>query len=153
MRLSRQKFSGRITYQETFDMKRLLATLACLVLLATMIFVPDASAQERRRRSRFGRKARTAAIIGGGALAGGLIGGKKGAAIGGGGAGLYAFNRKAARRRFKGRTRTIGTVASGTALGAGVGGAVGGKRAAIGGAVAGAAGSALYRRSQRRRRY
>jgi hypothetical protein len=118
-------------------------------MLATTL-IPDTLGQDRRR-SRFGRKARTAAIIGGGAVAGALIGGKKGAAIGAGGAGLYAFNRKAARRHFKGRTRTIGTVASGTALGAGVGGAVGGKRAAGVGALAGAGGSYLYRRSQRRR--
>jgi hypothetical protein len=119
-----------------------------MFLLATL--VPETLAQDRRR-SRFGRKARTAAIIAGGAGAGALIGGKKGAAIGAGGAGLYAFNRRAARRHFKGRTRTIGTVASGTALGAGVGSAVGGKKATVVGALAGAGGSALYRRSQRRR--
>lgn len=130
-------------------MKKVLVSLLCLIMLATTL-IPDTLGQDRRR-SRFGRKARTAAIIGGGAVAGALIGGKKGAAIGAGGAGLYAFNRKAARRHFKGRTRTIGTVASGTALGAGVGGAVGGKRAAGVGALAGAGGSYLYRRSQRRR--
>jgi hypothetical protein len=134
-------------------MKRIIASLFCLILLLTAI-VPDTFGQDRRRRhSRFGRKARTAAIIGGGAVAGALIGGKKGAAIGAGGAGLYAFNRRAARRHFRGRTRTIGTVLSGTALGAGVGGAVGGKRAAAVGALAGAGGSYIYRRSQRRRRY
>jgi hypothetical protein len=89
--------------------------------------------------------------VAGGAGAGALIGGKKGAAIGAGGAGLYAFNRKAARRHFKGKTRTAGTVLSGTALGAGVGAAVGhGKGAAIG-AGAGALGSYVYRRKQRRR--
>lgn len=132
-------------------MKRVFAALICLMILLTAI-VPETMGQDRRRRSRFGRKARTAAIIGGGALAGGLIGGKKGAAIGAGGAGLYAFNRRAARRHFKGRTRTIGTVASGTALGAGVGGVVGGKRAAVVGAAAGAGGGYLYRRSQRRTR-
>jgi hypothetical protein len=133
-------------------MKRIVLLLLCFVVFAATLIPFEASAQ--RRRSRFGRKARTAAIIAGGAAVGAIAGGKKGAAIGAGGAGLYAFNRRAARRNFKGRTRTIGTVASGTALGAGVGGAVGGKRAAAIGALAGAGGSALYRRSQRRtRRY
>jgi hypothetical protein len=115
----------------------------------------DTSAQDRRRRSRFGRKARTAAMIGGGALVGGLIGGKKGAAIGAGGAGTYAFNRRAARRHFNPRTRTIGATASGAALGAGVGGAVGHGRGAAAGAVVGGTGGYLYRRSKRRlpRRY
>jgi len=37
---------------------------------------------------------------GAGAIIGGIIGGKKGAAIGAGGAGLYAFNRRAARSHF-----------------------------------------------------
>jgi hypothetical protein len=133
-------------------LKRIAASLFCLTLLLTAI-VPETFGQDRTRRSRFGRKARTVAIIGGGAAAGALLGGKKGAAIGAGGAGLYAFNRRAARRHFKGRTRTIGTVASGTALGAGVGGVVGGKRAAVAGALLGAGGSYIYRRSQRRRRY
>jgi hypothetical protein len=142
----------KIKPEESEIMKRLAASLFCLILLITAI-VPETFGQDRRRRSRFGRKARTVAIIGGGTLAGALLGGKKGAAIGAGSAGLYAFNRRAARRHFKGRTRTIGTVASGTALGAGVGGAVGGKRAAAAGALLGAGGSYIYRRSQRRRRY
>lgn len=134
-------------------MKRIAAALICMVFLFVSI-VPEVYGQDRRRRSRFGRKARTAAMIGGGALVGGLIGGKKGAAIGAGGAGLYAFNRRAARRNFKGRTRTIGSLASGAALGAGVGGAVGGKRAAVAGAAIGGTGGYLYRRSRRsRRRY
>ena len=133
-------------------MRRLLTALMCLMLLATVL-LPELSAQERRRRSRFGRKARTAAIIAGGAGVGALAGGKKGAAIGAGGAGLYAFNRRAARRNFKGRTRTIGSTASGAALGAGVGGAVGGKRAAVAGAAAGAGGGYLIRRRRAGRRY
>ena len=135
-------------------MKKFFACLICMMLLATTI-VPDVFGQTRRKRSRFGRKARTAAIIAGGAGVGALVGGKKGAAIGAGGAGVYAFNRRAARRNFKGRTRTIGSVASGTALGAGVGGAVGGKRAAAAGAIVGGTGGYLYRRSKRRlpRRY
>jgi hypothetical protein len=135
-------------------MRKIFASLMCLfVLMAALSF--DASAQDRRHRSRFGRKARTAAMIGGGAVVGGLIGGKKGAAIGAGGAGTYAFNRKAARRHFKGRTRTIGATASGTALGAGVGGAVGHKRGAAAGAIVGGTGGYLYRRSKHRlpRRY
>lgn len=133
-------------------MKRIVLLLLCFVVFAATL-APLASGQDRRRRSRFGRKARTAAMVLGGAAVGGLVGGKKGAAIGAGGAGLYAFNRRAARRHFKGRTRTIGTVASGAALGAGVGGAVGGRRAAAAGALAGGAGGYVYRRSQRRSLY
>nr|MBA2340004.1 hypothetical protein [Pyrinomonadaceae bacterium] len=68
----------------------------------------------------------------------------------GGGGALYAMNRGASRRRYSRRTRTIGTVAGGTALGAGVGGAVGGRRAAAIGAAAGAGGSYLYTRRNRR---
>src|SRR5919199_3029976 len=99
-------------------MKRLTVTLLSLLMIIALA-APATFGQERRHRSKFGRKARTAAIIGGGAAAGGLIGGKKGAAIGAGGAGLYAFNRKAARRHFSPRTRTIGATASGAALGSG----------------------------------
>jgi hypothetical protein len=135
-------------------MRKVLALVVTLVFLVTTLSI-GADAQTRRRRSKFGRKARTAAIIGGGALVGGLIGGKKGAAIGAGGAGTYAFNRKAARRHFKGRTRTIGSTASGAALGAGVGGALGHKRGAAAGAIAGGTGGYLYRRTKHRlpRRY
>jgi hypothetical protein len=134
--------------------KRLLAFVIILSLLVLGGSIVSANSQTRRRhRSKFGRKARTAAIIAGGAGVGALAGGKKGAAIGAGGAGIYAFNRKAAKRHFKGKTRTAGTVLSGTALGAGVGAAVGhGKGAAIG-AGAGALGSYVYRRKQRRHRY
>src|ERR687889_1087526 len=116
-------------------MRKVSVSLLCLLFLVTSLAL-DASAQDRRKRSRFGRKARTAAIIAGGAAVGGLVGGKKGAAIGAGGAGTYAFNRKAARRHFQPRTRTVGATASGAALGAGVGGAVGGKRSAAAGAGA-----------------
>jgi hypothetical protein len=134
-------------------MRRLSVALVCLIFMFVAI-VPELAAQERRRRSRFGRKARTAAIIAGGAGIGALAGGKKGAAIGAGGAGLYAFNRRAARRNFRGRTRTVGSALSGAALGAGVGGAVGGKRAAAVGAAAGAGGGYAVRRNYRRtRRY
>jgi hypothetical protein len=138
--------------QGGFSMKRLLAFIIIWSLLVLTGSIVSANSQTRHRhRSKFGRKARTAAIIAGGAGVGALAGGKKGAAIGAGGAGLYAFNRKAARRHFKGKTRTAGTVLSGTALGAGVGAAVGhGKGAAIG-AGAGALGSYVYRRKQRRR--
>ena len=131
-------------------MKTFFSVVLCLFLLAECALIGEA--QRRRHKSKFGRKARTVAIIAGGAGVGALAGGKKGAAIGAGGAGLYAFNRKAARRHFKGRTRTIGTVASGTALGAGVGGVVGGKRAAAIGAAAGAGGSYLYSRHRKHRR-
>ena len=135
-------------------MRRVFAFVVCLLFLLTTLSV-GADAQTRRHRSRFGRKSRTAAMIGGGALVGGLIGGKKGAAIGAGGAGTYAFNRKAARRHFSGRTRTIGATASGAALGAGVGGAVGHKRGAAAGAIVGGTGGYLYRRTKHRlpRRY
>ena len=132
-------------------MKRIFAGLLCLAFLLTVL-VFDTSAQDRRRRSRFGRKARTAAIIAGGAGVGALVGGRKGAAIGAGGAGLYAFNRRAARRNFRGRTRTAGSALSGAALGAGVGGAVGGKRAAVAGAALGAGGGYAVRRKYRNRR-
>ena len=136
-------------------MKRLLALILVLSLLVITGTIVSANSQTRRhRRSKFGRKARTAAIIAGGAGAGALVAGKKGAAIGAGGAGLYAFNRRAAKRHFRGKTRTAGTVLSGTALGAGVGAAAGGKRAAAIGAGAGAAGSYLYtRRRHYHRRY
>lgn len=132
-------------------MKRLLALILVLTLLVITGTIVSAEGQTRRKRSKFGRKARTAAIIAGGVGVGALAGGKKGAAIGGGAAGLYAFNRRAARRHFKGRTRTIGTVASGTAVGAGVGAVAGGKRAAAIGAGAGAAGSYIYSRHARRK--
>lgn len=131
-------------------MKRFFAIMLCLFVLAATLAVAEAQTRHRHK-SRFGRKARTAAIIAGGAGVGALVGGRKGAAIGAGGAGLYAFNRKAARRHFKGHTRTAGTVLSGTALGAGVGAAAGGKGAAAVGAGAGALGSYIYRRHQRRR--
>ena len=129
-------------------MRKVFASLLCLLILVTT-FSLNASAQDRRRRSRFGRKSRTAAMIVGGAAVGGLIGGKKGAAIGAGGAGTYAFNRKAARQHIKGRTRTIGATASGSALGAGVGGAVGHRRGAAAGAIVGGTGGYLYRRHKR----
>ncbi len=136
-------------------MKRLLALILVWALLVVTGTIVSADGQTRRRdKSKFGRKARTAAIIAGGAGVGALVAGKKGAAIGAGGAGMYAFNRKAARRHFRGKTRTAGTVLSGTALGAGVGAAAGGKRAAAIGAGAGAAGSYLYTRRKRyHRRY
>jgi hypothetical protein len=133
-------------------MKRITTALMCLLMLATLL-APEMFAQERHR-SKFGRKARTAAMIGGGAVVGGLIGGKKGAAIGAGGAGMYAFNRRAARRHFSGRTRTIGSTASGAALGAGVGGAVGHGRGAAAGAIIGGTGGYLTKRHYaRKRRY
>jgi hypothetical protein len=134
------------------QMKRLVVLIIVLSLLVLAGTFVSAEGQTRRHRSKFGRKARTAAIIAGGAGVGALAAGKKGAAIGAGGAGLYAFNRRAARRHFRGRTRTAGTVLSGTALGAGVGAAAGGKRAAAIGAAAGAGGSYLYSRHRRHRR-
>ena len=135
-------------------MKRLLVLVLVLSLLVLGGTLVSAEGQTRRHRSKFGRKARTAAMIAGGAGVGALVAGRKGAAIGAGGAGLYAFNRGAAKRHFRGRTRTAGTVLSGTALGAGVGATAGGKRAAAIGAAAGAGGSYLYtRRHRRQRRY
>jgi len=134
-------------------MKKIFALLICLLLLAEVAAPSFAQTYKRRHRSWFGRKARTAAIIGGGAGVGALLGGKKGAAIGAGGAGVYAFNRRAARRHFSGRTRTIGTIASGTALGAGAGSAIGGKKGGVIGAVAGAGTSYVVRRRHSRPRY
>src|SRR4026208_2239768 len=111
-------------------MKRLLVLILVWTLLVVTGTIVSADGQTRRRhKSKFGRKARTAAIVAGGAGGGALVAGKKGAAIGAGGAGLYAFNRKAARRHFRGKTRTAGTVLSGTALGGGTGGAGGGQGA------------------------
>ena len=136
-------------------MKRVFGILICLLLLATMIVPVDAQ-DRRRKRSRFGRKARTVAIIGGGTVAGALIGGKKGAAIGAGGSTIYAMNRKAARRHFKPRNRQLATVGGGTLAGAGVGAAIGHKKGAAIGAVAGGLGSYVVtkrHRSFRRRRY
>jgi hypothetical protein len=133
-------------------MRRVLLLLLCLALVAE-VFIPATYAQNRKR-SRFGRKARTAAIIGGGALTGALIGGKKGAAIGAGGTTLCAMNRRAARRNFKPGTRRVGTVLGGTALGAGIGGAVAGKKAAAVGAGVGAGASYIYtKRSRSYRRH
>jgi preprotein translocase subunit SecG len=84
------------TQQEINIMRRSIIVLVCFfVFMATL--VPAASAQDRRR-TRFGRKARTAAIIGGGTGAGALIGGKKGALVGAGAGTLYAVNRRSARR-------------------------------------------------------
>src|SRR5215216_155039 len=140
--------------KEVAGMKRLLALILVWTLLVITGTLVSADGQTRHRKSKFGRKARTAAIIAGGAGIGALVAGKKGAAIGAGGTGLYAFNRRAARRHFRGKTRTAGTVLSGTALGAGVGAAAGGKRAAAIGAGAGAAGSYIYTRRKRyHRRY
>ncbi len=134
-------------------MRRVLSLAVCLLFILTTLSA-GADAQTRRR-SRFGRKARTAAIIAGGAAVGGLVGGKKGVAIGAGGAGTYAFNRRAAQRNFSSRNRRIGTVLGGTALGAGLGAAFGGKRAAAVGALAGAGGSYIYTKRSGRypRRY
>jgi MFS family permease len=134
-------------------MKRILGFLLCLMLLATTVM--SVSAQDRRRRSRFGRKARTAAIIGGGTVAGALIGGRKGAAIGAGASTMYAMNRKAARQHFKTGNRRMATVAGGTAAGAGLGAAIGHKKGAVIGALAGAGGSYVYTKKSRhyRRRY
>jgi hypothetical protein len=128
-------------------MKRVIGFLMCLLLVATTVM--SVSAQDRRRRSRFGRKARTVAIIGGGTVAGALIGGKKGAAIGAGGSTIYAMNRPAARRHFKQSNRRMATVAGGTAAGAGLGAAIGHKRGAAIGALAGGAGSYIYTKKSR----
>lgn len=124
--------------------------LALIVVLGT---ITPAFGQQKKR-SKFGRKARTAAIIAGGAALGLFTGGLGLAAIGAGSGGLYAFNRRAARRHFKPRTRKIGTVASGAALGAGIGSLAGGTKATAIGAAAGGGGAYAYSRSRHgRRRY
>lgn len=128
-------------------MKRVIGFLICLLLLATTVI--PVSAQDRRRRSRFGRKARTVAIIGGGTVAGALLGGRKGAAIGAGASTVYAMNRPAARRHFKQSNRRMATVAGGTTAGAGLGAAIGHKRGAAVGAIAGGVGSYVYTKKSR----
>ena len=135
-------------------MRKLIITCLCFMFFATTL-VPDTLAQDRRR-SRFGRKARTAAIIAGGTGAGALIGGKKGALVGAGAGTLYAVNRGAARRNFKRRNRTIGNVAGGTLVGTGLGAAIGGGKGAAIGALAGGGGSYILDRrnkNKNKRRY
>ena len=132
-------------------MKKVAVLVLGLMLILTSVLPAYG---QSRKRSKFGRKARTVAIIAGGAALGVLTGGASVAAMGAGGAGLYAFNRRAARRHFKPRTRKIGTVLSGAALGAGIGSLAGGKKAAAIGAGAGAGGAYVYSRSKHgRRRY
>lgn len=84
-------------------MRKVFIGFMCLIFLATTLAL-DTSAQDRRKRSRFGRKARTAAIIAGGAAVGGLVGGKKGAAIGalagGGGSALYTYKLRKRNRNY-----------------------------------------------------
>ena len=132
-------------------MKKLLTLVIVLVLMATTALPVEA--QKRRHRSWFGRKSRTVAIIAGGAALGAVTGGLGTAALLGGGAGLYAFNRRAARRHFRPSTRRWGTVASVTAMGAGLGSIFGGRKATAIGAAAGGAGSYVYTRRRERRRY
>lgn len=104
-------------------MKKLLATLMCLVLLS-FVALP-ASAQTRRRSNRAAiqrqynydqyrdnrsiwdkhrDKITTAGGALGGAILGGLFGGKKGAAIGalagGGGAAVYTYKIRNKNRRY-----------------------------------------------------
>jgi len=132
-------------------MRKLLTLVMTLVLLLVSAF--PASAQKQKHRSWFGRKSRTVAIIAGGAALGAVTGGIGAAALVGGGAGLFAFNRRAARRHFSNRTRTVGTLASATAMGGGVGRIVGGRTATAIGAVAGGAASYVYMRKRPRQRY
>ena len=106
-------------------MKRLLATMLSLILLAAVVAVP-AGAQtrysQRRNRTTYSRqydyerrddrsfwekhrdKITTAGGALGGALIGGLLGGKKGAAIGaiagGGGAAVYTYKIRNKDRRY-----------------------------------------------------
>jgi hypothetical protein len=141
----------RVVDFRRFIMKKLAALL--LSLTVVMASVIPAYGQSRKR-SKFGRKARTVAIIAGGAALGVFTGGLSVAAMGAGSAGLYAFNRRAARRHFKPRTRKMGTVLSGAALGAEIGALAGGSRAAAIGAGAGAGSAYVYSRSRHgRRRY
>jgi hypothetical protein len=58
-------------------MKRLLALILVWTLLVVTGTLVSADGQTRRKRSKFGRKARTAAIIAGGAGVGALVGGKR----------------------------------------------------------------------------
>jgi outer membrane lipoprotein SlyB len=108
-------------------MKKLLATLMCLVLLSFVAMPAGAQTRNRRRvystnerqysqydyeRNRNNRsfwekhrdKITTAGGAVGGALLGGLIGGRKGAAIGaitgGGGAAIYTYKIRNKNRRY-----------------------------------------------------
>lgn len=138
-------------YQGELGMKKFAALFLSLILFISAAVPTQA---QTRKKSKFGRKARTVAMIAGGAALGVLTGGLSVAALGAGGAGLYAFNRRAARRHFKPGTRKVGTILSGVALGAGVGGLAGGSRAAAIGAGVGGVGSYAYSQTRHaRRRY
>src|SRR5688572_22648448 len=99
-----------------------------LTFAIIMGIVTPAYAEHRRRPSKF----RTAAQIGAGAAIGAgigaLIGDGRGAAagalIGGGAMAGHALARR--KSGYSSRTRTIGTIATGTAVGAGLGAAFGG---------------------------
>jgi hypothetical protein len=105
-------------------MKKLLATLLPLILLAALVVPAGAQTRYRQRRDRTTQsryydyerrddrsfwdkhrdKITTAGGALGGAILGGLLGGKKGAAIGaiagGGGAAVYTYKIRNKNRRF-----------------------------------------------------
>jgi hypothetical protein len=91
---------------EDLTMKKLLATLMCLVILS--LSVVSANAQGRYSGRSIWEKHRdkitTAGGALGGAIIGGIIGGKKGAAIGaitgGGGGAVYTYKIRNKNRRF-----------------------------------------------------
>jgi hypothetical protein len=88
-------------------MKKLIATIICLIVL-TVAAMPVGAQTRYRKRSVWDKhrdKITTAGGAVGGAIIGGLIGGKKGAAIGavtgGAGAAVYTYKiRNKSRRRY-----------------------------------------------------
>lgn len=127
-------------------MKKIIVILLNLILLVGL-FSTNTEAITKRKHP---RKAATVAKIGGataaGAGVGALIGGKRGAASGAliGGGAMTAHSVARRNSGYGSRTRTVGTVAAGSAVGTGVGAAIGGKKGAGIGALAGGGGSAIY---------
>ncbi|MEW6729904.1 MAG: hypothetical protein AB1489_01080 [Acidobacteriota bacterium] len=127
--------------------KKLIASVISIILLLAAA-APLTQAQEYRRRKP--SKTRTGLKIGAGAAVGAgigaLVGGGKGAAAGAliGGGALAAQSVAKRNSGYGRRTRTIGTIAAGTAIGTGVGAAIGGGKGAGIGALLGGGGSTVY---------
>ena len=132
-------------------MKKILIIAITFIFLATY-FVPESSAQTRRKKKKNRGLATNALIVGGSTLAGGLIGrGRNGAMIGAGAGLLYASSRKGTKRRYQNsKVRRWSKVAGGSLLGAGTGAAIGGKTGMLVGAAAGGGATYLYTRNGRK---